>query len=95
MKFDTIIIGGGLSGLTCAAMLVKSGHKVGLVTAGQSTLHFNSGSFELLGCNKGEAVEKPLEAIKQLDEGHPYCKSRAKSLKPISKKPRTCLQKQA
>ena len=71
MKFDTIIIGGGLSGLTCAAMLVKSGHKVGLVTAGQSTLHFNSGSFELLGCYKGEAVEKPLEAIKQLDEGHP------------------------
>lgn len=80
MKFDTIIIGGGLSGLTCAAMLVKSGHKVGLVTAGQSTLHFNSGSFELLGCYKGKAVEKPLEAIKQLDEGHPYCKIEGEKL---------------
>ena len=71
MKFDTIIIGGGLSGLTCAAMLAKNGQKVGLVTAGQSTLHFNSGSLELLGYQEGKAVENPLETMKQLNEGHP------------------------
>lgn len=80
MKFDTIIIGGGLSGLTCAAMLAKNGQKVGLVTAGQSTLHFNSGSLELLGYHKGETIEKPLEAIKQLEEGHPYRKIKGEKL---------------
>lgn len=80
MKFDTIIIGGGLSGLTCAAMLAKNGQKVGLVTAGQSTLHFNSGSLELLGYHKGETIEKPLEVMKQLDEGHPYRKIKGEKL---------------
>lgn len=80
MKFDTIIIGGGLSGLTCAAMLAKNGQKVGLVTAGQSTLHFNSGSLELLGYQEGKAVENPLEAMKQLNEGHPYRKIKAEKL---------------
>ena len=80
MKFDTIIIGGGLSGLTCAAMLAKNGQKVGLVTAGQSTLHFNSGSLELLGYQEGKAVENPLEAMKQLNEGHPYRKIKPEKL---------------
>ena len=74
MRFDTIIIGGGLSGMTCAAMLAKGGHKVGLVTTGKSTLQFNSGSFDLMGYVEGQAVEHPLEALKQLPEGHPYHK---------------------
>jgi len=65
-KVDTIIIGGGLSGMTCAAMLAKNGQKVALVTAGQSCLHFNSGSIELLGFQEGKVVERPFEGIAQL-----------------------------
>lgn len=75
MKFNTIIIGGGLSGLTCGIELAKAGQKVALVSTGQSTLHFASGSFDLMGYTPdGKAVANPLEAIAQLGEGHPYAK---------------------
>ena len=41
MRYDTIIIGGGLSGLTCGIALAKGGQRVAVIGAGQSTLHFN------------------------------------------------------
>lgn len=69
MKFDTIIIGGGLSGLTAGITLAEHGKKCLIVSAGQSALHFFTGSFELL--NRGE---NPLEAIGQLPASHPYVK---------------------
>lgn len=73
MKFDNIIIGGGLSGLTCGIALAKAGRKVAVVAAGQSTLHFNSGSISLLGYdNAGKTVTNPLEEIPRLSENHPY-----------------------
>ena len=75
MKYDIIIIGGGLTGLTCGIALQKAGKKVAVVAAGQNTLHFNSGSFDLLGCDeKGQAVENPLQAITLLSAAHPYHK---------------------
>lgn len=75
MKFDTIIIGGGLSGLTAGLALQKAGKRVAIVSMGQSTLHFNSGSFDLLGYDaQGEAVNNPLEVIATLDDNHPYKK---------------------
>lgn len=75
MKFDSIIIGGGLSGLTAGIKLAEAGKKVALVAAGHSTLHFNSGSFDLLGYDEqGAAVEAPAEAIAKLGKAHPYSK---------------------
>ncbi|MDO4511071.1 MAG: glycerol-3-phosphate dehydrogenase subunit GlpB [Bacteroidales bacterium] len=75
MKFDAIIIGGGLSGLTAGLALQKAGKRVAIVSMGQSTLHFNSGSFDLLGYDaQGAAVANPLEAIAALDDKHPYKK---------------------
>jgi glycerol-3-phosphate dehydrogenase subunit B len=69
MKFDTIIIGGGLSGLMTGIALSKSGQRCLIISSGQSALHFFSGSFELYGCDGN-----PLEAIKGLNESHPYSK---------------------
>ena len=75
MRYDCVIIGGGLTGLTCGVALQKAGKKVAIVTAGQSTLHFNSGSLDLLGRDeRGQAVANPLAAIKSLSDSHPYHK---------------------
>ncbi len=73
MKFDTVIIGGGLSGLVCGIRLQKAGKKCAIVSAGQSAMHFSSGSFNLLDrMPDGTTVGKPLEAIKNLEDSHPY-----------------------
>ena len=70
MKFDTIIIGGGLSGLTCGIALAKKGKKAAVVCGGQSSLHFNSGSFDLMGYNDGKAVDDPAQTAGQLPGTH-------------------------
>ena len=74
MRTDTVIMGGGLSGLTCGIALAKRGQRVTIVAGGQSTLLFNGGSMELLGNIDGQPVTHPLEAIQALPEGHPYRK---------------------
>lgn len=74
MKFDTIIIGGGLSGLTCGISIAKTGRRVAIVSAGQNTLHFNGGFMELLGNIDGTEVSNPIKAINQLPDSHPYQK---------------------
>ena len=74
MRMDTVIMGGGLSGLTCGIALAKRGQRVAIVASGQSTLLFNGGSMELLGNIDGKAVNAPLEAIATLPQGHPYRK---------------------
>ena len=73
MKFDNIIIGGGLSGLLCGIALAREGRHVAAIAAGQSTLHFSSGSFDILGYDAdGQVVTSLFEAIKQLEASHPY-----------------------
>ncbi len=74
MRMDTVIIGGGLSGLTCGIALAKRGKRVAIVASGQSTLMFNGGSMELLGSIDGKAVTSPLDAITTLPHDHPYSK---------------------
>ncbi|MBO4803167.1 MAG: glycerol-3-phosphate dehydrogenase subunit GlpB [Muribaculaceae bacterium] len=74
MRMDTVIMGGGLSGLTCGIALAKRGQRVTIVAGGQSTLLFNGGSMELLGGIDGNAVAAPLEAIATLPQEHPYSK---------------------
>ncbi|MBR1574719.1 MAG: anaerobic glycerol-3-phosphate dehydrogenase subunit B [Bacteroidales bacterium] len=75
MHFDSIIIGGGLSGLVCGLKLQRAGHKCVIVSTGQNAMHFSSGAFGLLArLPDGTPVEEPLKALSALPEAHPYRK---------------------
>lgn len=75
MRYDDIIIGGGLSGLVCGIRLQRAGRKTLIVSMGQNAMHFSSGAFGLLSKDAdGSPVENPLEAAKNLPEAHPYRK---------------------
>lgn len=75
MKFDTIIIGAGLAGITAAIRLAEKGNKVAVISAGRSAMHFNSGSLGLLGFDADhQAVSSPVEAVTALPPQHPYKK---------------------
>lgn len=78
MKFDTIIIGGGLSGLVCGIRLAQKGQRCVIISSGQSALHFSSGSFDLLNAtSNNNDISEPLVAVQSLIKektNHPYAK---------------------
>ena len=91
MRMDTVIMGGGLSGLVCGIALAKRGQRVAIVATGQSTLLFNGGSMELLGRVDGAVVDSPIEAIAALPEEHPYRKIGADRIADLAEQAKSLL----
>ncbi len=69
MRFDSIIIGGGLSGLLSGIALSRRGSKVAIISSGGSALHFFSGSLELW--HEGATA---MEQVAKEHPAHPYAK---------------------
>lgn len=78
MKFDSVIIGGGVAGLSCAIRCAEAGLKTAVIAAGQSALHFSSGSIDVLSrLPDGQPVANPFSAFDELKNQspeHPYSK---------------------
>ena len=78
MKYDCIIIGGGIAGLTCGIKCLMDGLSCLLITTGMSALHFSSGSIDLYGhYPDGKVVYSPFDALPEFishNPDHPYAK---------------------
>lgn len=72
MKFDSIVIGGGMAGLSAALRLAEAGQKTLLMASGQSALHFSSGSIDLLESDGDPRAALPAFLAAHPD--HPYGK---------------------
>ncbi|GKX64391.1 anaerobic glycerol-3-phosphate dehydrogenase subunit B [Pragia fontium] len=96
MKFDVAIIGGGLAGLTCGIQLAEQGKRCAIISAGQSALHFSSGSLDFLSYRPdGSAIDNPLDALAELAKHspeHPYSLLGAECVKQMAGQAERLLQ---
>jgi glycerol-3-phosphate dehydrogenase subunit B len=72
MRADVVVVGAGPAGLASATRLAEAGRQVLVLARGNGFTHWGAGSVDVLGRVAGEPVERPLEAIDRLPEGHPY-----------------------
>jgi glycerol-3-phosphate dehydrogenase subunit B len=78
VTYDCIIVGGGISGLTCGIKCAKEGLNCVIISAGMSALHFASGSIDVFGYDdQRKHIKDPFEYIEKfivLQKDHPYAK---------------------
>jgi glycerol-3-phosphate dehydrogenase subunit B len=72
MRADVVVVGAGPAGLATATRLAEAGRQVLLLARGNGFTHWGAGSVDVLGRVGGEPVERPLEVVDRLPEGHPY-----------------------
>ena len=91
MSYHTLIVGGGLSGLTCGIALARHGKRVAIVNAAPSSLTLSGGSMELLGNVDGKMVTNPLDALDRLSDGHPYRRIGLDNIEPLARQAKQLL----
>ena len=72
MRADVVVVGAGPAGLASATRLAEAGRQLLLLARGNGFTHWGPGAVDVLGRAGGEPVERPLQAIDRLPEGHPY-----------------------
>ncbi|PMN70301.1 glycerol-3-phosphate dehydrogenase subunit GlpB [Enterovibrio norvegicus] len=74
LTFDTIVIGGGLAGYCAAIKRAQAGFKTALISQGEGSLHFASGSIDVLAKDPDAffPTRFPLKTISQLPPQHPH-----------------------
>jgi len=84
MRFDSIIIGGGIAGMTCAIRCAEKGLSCAVISSGMSALHFASGSIDLLGRFPSDSVvTNPFDQMPDFinhNPEHPYARCGEKAI---------------
>jgi len=72
---DVIVIGGGLAGLTAAAVAARGGKNVMLLSLGAGTLTIGGGIIDVVGyTDEGVSVATPRAGLLEIGPEHPYKK---------------------
>lgn len=70
---DLTVIGSGLAGLTAAYSAAKAGLTVKIIAKGMGVTHWHAGTIDVLGYRAdGKGVARPLSALGDLTDHHPY-----------------------
>jgi glycerol-3-phosphate dehydrogenase subunit B len=74
MRYDTVVVGAGLAGLTAALRLAEEGQRVLVLAKGVGATHVAPGTIDVLGYTDGP-VESPAQALPGFaaaNSDHPY-----------------------
>jgi glycerol-3-phosphate dehydrogenase subunit B len=71
MKYDSIVVGAGLAGLTAALRLAESEQRVLLIAKGVGATHLAPATIDVLGYADDSRVENPQASLPRFVESHP------------------------